>query len=131
MVARLGDLDHRGHPAQLLVHGGADVGRDQPVLRAQESQAAVDGAEVGRGDGAHAEPELLEDPTVEFPLPATLDLLERLASDEVHHVVEVVLLGRHGAEMRHGVIEVGVGPRSPEGLAQVESADLGVELGHR
>ena len=36
VVARLGDLDHRGHPPELLVHEGPDLGRDQSVLRAQQ-----------------------------------------------------------------------------------------------
>ena len=117
VVPGLGDLDHRGDPAQLLEHEGADLGRDQAVLGAQQGQAAVDLVEVGHGQRAHAGAELLEDAAVELPLPAAVDPPERVAGHEVDHVVEVVLLGRHGAEAGDGVVDGGVGPGPAEGVA--------------
>ena len=70
VVAGLGDLDHRGHPAQLLVHGGADVRGDQSVLRAQQRQPAVHLARDRARRWSACAGELLEDPPVELPLPA-------------------------------------------------------------
>ena len=60
-----------------------------------------------------------------------VDLLEGVAGHEVDDVVEVVLLGGHRPEVSDGVVEIGVRPRSAEGLAEVVRADLRVELGHR
>ena len=131
VVPRFGQLDHRRDPTQLLVHGGTDVRRHQPALGAQQRQPAVDLLEVGRGDGSDRVAELLEDPAVELPLPPTVHLGERVACHEVDHVVEVVLLRRHGAEAGEGVVDGRVRAGSAERIADVERANLGVGLLHR
>ena len=51
--------------------------------------------------------------------------------DVVHDVVEVVVLGRHRAEVGDGVLEGRVDPGPAEGLLQPVGGDLGVGLGHR
>ena len=68
MVAGLGDLDDRRHPAQRLVHGLADVGGHEAVLGPQQRQPATHLGQVGQGAGPDAAGvgELGEDPQSNF-----------------------------------------------------------------
>jgi hypothetical protein len=86
VVAGLGDLDDRRHPAQLVVHVGPDVLGDQPVLGPEQRQPAADLGQVGQGHRAHAPGELGEHLAVELPAPAALHLAQRAAGYVVEDV---------------------------------------------
>ena len=68
---------------------------------------------------------------IELPAPASVCRLERVPADVVHHVVEVVVLGRDGAEAFERFLPGGIDAGLAEGLAHAMGVDLGVGLTDR
>ena len=129
VVSGFGDLDDWGDPAESFVHRRADVVGDESVLGLEQRQSTRDVVEVGERDRPHPHAELFEDAPVELPLEATVGGAERMTSDVIHHVIEVVILRGNGPETGDGFVDACVGARMSERLAQVVRADLGVGFG--
>ncbi len=71
-----------------------------------------------------------EDLPVELPAEPLVDRPQRTAGDVVHHVGQVVRLGRHGSEPGERLVLGGIGAFTAEGVTHVVGPDLGIGLGH-
>ena len=116
-----------------LVHERADVGGDEAVLGAQQGEAAAHLRQVRAGRSPRMPPancSKIRRSNFHCQPPSTGR--SDAPADVVHHVVEVVVLGRHGAEAGQRLLDRRV--RSGAGRTPAFSrygSDLGVGLGDR